>query len=241
VSVTRKGIDVPDAEVSAAVAAAIVEKTPGRMSVASLQVDFVGGRSGVQVGPDETPSARVEQIAFNTRNGDFDALVRAPANDPAAPLRRVVGRAYPVMDVPVLNRAVAPGDVVTANDIQWVRLPATRVASNIVTTAVGLVGMSPRYPVRSGEPLRISDMQPPVVVAKGAVVDMNYVSGALVLLARGRAMENGAVGDTIDILNPRSNRTVQGVVEGPNTVRIDALTAPAIQAQSIPSNPDLKS
>jgi flagella basal body P-ring formation protein FlgA len=88
--------------------------------------------------------------------------------------------------------------------------------------------MSPRYPVRTGEPLRISDMQPPIVVSKGATVDMNYVTGALTLLARGRALQAGAVGDTIDIVNPRSNRTVQGVVQGPNVVRIEAMGAPRL-------------
>ena len=143
--------------------------------------------------------------------------------------------------MPVLARDVAPGETVTDGDIQWVKMPTSRVSANIVTTQSGLVGMSPRFPVRSGEPLRLSDLQPPVVIAKGAIVDMNFVSGALVLLARGRALENGAIGDTIDILNPRSNRTVQGVVEGPNVVRIDNLTKPRVQASKIPYTDDVKS
>lgn len=226
VTVTRSGVAVPEAEVSDAIAAAIVAKTPSILSTATMQVDFTDGNSGVQVGDNDTPSVKVEQIAFNPRNGSFDAILRAPANDPAAPLHRVSGRAYPVTEIPVLSHSVAPGEVVRAGDIQWIRLPSTRVSNNVVTTQAGIVGMSPRYPVRSGEPVRISDMQPPVVIAKGALVDMNYVSGSLVLLARGRAMESGAVGDTIDILNPRSNRTIQGVIESPNSVRIDAMTAP---------------
>lgn len=228
VTVTRSGIAVPEAQVSDAIAAAIVAKTPSILSTALMQVDFVGGNSGVQVGDNDMPSVKVEQIVFNPRNGSFDAILRAPANDPAAPLRRVSGRAYPVTEVPVLSHSVAPGDVVRAKDIQWVRLPSTRVGNNVVTTQAGIVGMSPRYPVRSGEPVRISDMQPPVVVAKGAMVDMNYVSGSLILLARGRALESGAVGDTIDILNPRSNRTVQGVIQSSNSVRIEAMTAPRL-------------
>jgi flagella basal body P-ring formation protein FlgA len=241
VAVSRNGIEVPDAEVSAAIANAIIEKSPSLHSASVMQVDFTGGKSGVEVGLKDLPTIKVEQIAFNQRNGVFDALIRAPANDPAAPLHRVAGRAFPVKDVPVLNRSVAPGDIVNANDVQWVKLPATRVGSNIITSAASLIGMSPRYPVRTGEPLRMSDMQPPVAIAKGSVVDMSYVTGALVLLARGRALENGAIGDTIDILNPRSNRTVQGVIEGPNRVRIDVMSAPRIQAQSAATRPDLKS
>ena len=232
---------MPNADVSAAIVEAIITKNPSILPTANMQVDFTGGNAGVQVSDSDNLDLRVENISFNVRNGNFEAIVRAPANNPTAPLRRVYGRAYPVTDVPVLVRDVAPGDTVAATDIQWVKMPSSRVSANIVTTQSGLVGMSPRFPVRSGEPLRLSDLQPPVVIAKGAVVDMNYASGALVLLARGRALENGAIGDTIDIINPRSNRTVQGVVIGPNVVRIDNLTMPRAQASTAPHSGDVKS
>lgn len=233
ITVSRSGVAVPEAEVSAAIASAIANQTPSLLSTAKLQIDYAGGTSGVQVGENAARTVKVEQLAYNPRNGAFDAMLRAPADDLSIAPRRVSGRAYPITDVPVLVRDVAPGDVVRKQDIQWIRLPSDRVSNNIVTTEAGLVGMSPRYPVRTGEPLRISDMQPPVVIVKGATVDMNYVSGALTLLARGRALQNGAVGDTIDIMNPRSNRTVQGIVEGPNMVRIEAMGAPRL--------PELKS
>lgn len=233
VTVTRRGVAVPEAEVSAAIASAIAAQTPSLLSTARLQVDYAGGTAGVQVGENAAATVKVDQVAFNPRNGSFEAILRAPADDLSATPRRVSGRAYPITDVPVLTRDIAPGDVVQARDIQWIKLPSDRVSNNTITTQAGLVGMSPRYPVRSGEPLRMSDVQPPVVIVKGATVDMNYISGALTLLARGRALQSGAVGDTIDIVNPRSNRTVQGVIEGPNTVRIEAMGAPRL--------PDLKS
>ncbi len=241
ITVNRTGVAVSNADVSAAIVEAIIAKNPSILPNTNMHVDFTGGSAGVQVSDADQPDLRVENISFNSRNGNFEALVRAPANNPTAPLRRVFGRAYPVTDVPVLAHDVAPGDTVTESDIQWIKMPSSRVSANIVTTQSGLVGMSPRFPVRSGEPLRLSDLQPPVVIAKGAVVDMNFVSGALVLLARGRALENGSIGDTIDILNPRSNRTVQGVVEGPNVVRIDNLTKPRVQASKIPYADDVKS
>ena len=241
IAVSRAGVAVPDADVSAAIVSAIKQNTPSLLPTTAMQVDFTGGISGLEVGEQDTPTVKVEQISFNARNGSFDAVVRAPADSANAPLRRVVGRAYAVADIPVLLRDVTPGTVVNAGDVQWIKLPATRVSNNVITTAENLVGMSPRYPVRAGEPVRLSDMQMPVAVIKGAIVDMNYSTGALTLLARGRALQNGAIGDTIDILNPRSNRTVQGVIEGPNRVRIDNLTAPKIQAGTAPQNIDLKS
>lgn len=228
VTVARAGTPVPEAEVSATIATAIMASTPALPMTAKLQVDFLNGAAGIQVEADAPRTIKVERIAFNARTGNFDALLRAPATDLAGPLRRVSGRAYPVADVPVPTRDIATGEVVRAEDIEWIRLPSNRVSQNIVTAAAQLVGMSPRHPLRAGDPLRVSDIAPPIVVTKGSQVDMTYVSGALTLMARGRALQSGAVGDTVDILNPRSNRTVQGVVEGPGAVKIEAFGAPRV-------------
>lgn len=222
VTVARSGVALPEATISSALAAAIQNQTPSLSPAAKLQVDYANGASGVQVGMGEAQTVKVEQLAFNPRTGAFSAFLRAPANNMLSPLHRVSGRAYPVLDVPVLAREIAPGDIVRAQDIDWIRLPADRVSQNIITASSQLVGMSPRHPVRTGEPLRQMDMQPPIVVAKGAQVDVTFVSGALRLTARGRALQSGAVGDAVDVLNTRSNRTIQGIVQGPNMVRIGA-------------------
>ena len=220
--VARSGIAVPEDEVSAAVAAAIASQSTGLPSASQLQVDFTNGAAGVQVADNAEISVNVEQIAFNRRNGSFTALLRAPAGDMLAPVQRVTGRAYPVSEVPVLTRDMRPGDVVRHGDIDWVRVPSNRIGQNVITSLDQLLGMSPRYQARAGEPLRLSDMVPPVLVEKGAQVDMLLTSGALTLIARGRALESGAIGDIINVLNTRSNRTLRGVVDGPNSIRIDA-------------------
>tara|TARA_R110002110_G_scaffold3104_22_gene15999 strand:- start:280 stop:1278 length:999 start_codon:yes stop_codon:yes gene_type:complete len=220
--VARSGTPVPDPDVAAAIATAVSARSMTLPSAATLQVDFTNGMAGVEVADGEEPTVRVEQLAFNNRTGAFTALVRAPASDSLSPLRRLTGHAYPVMDVPVLTRDIQPGDIVRRQDIDWIRLPANRVSQNFIVSPDRLVGMSPRRPARAGEPLRLSDMQPPLVVEKGAQVDMTFMSGALILNARGRALESGAVGDVIGVLNTRSKRTVQGVIEGPNIIRIDA-------------------
>lgn len=219
--VARSGVAVPDEEVASVIAGAIGAQSTGLPSSSQLQIDFTNGTAGVQVAGDAEISVSVEQIAFNRRNGNFTAILRAPAGDMLSPAHRVTGRAYPVTDVPVLNRDMRPGDTVRHTDIDWIRVPASRVGQNVITSLDQLLGMSPRYQARAGELLRLADMVPPVVVQKGAQVDMLLTSGALTLIARGRALENGAVGDVINVLNTRSNRTLRGVVDGPNSVRID--------------------
>lgn len=233
VNVARSGVPVAEDAVSAAIAAAILAQTPSLSSNARLQVDFTGGAANLQVANDADQTIAVQQIAMSARSGQFVALVRAPANDAFAPLRRLTGRAYPVQDVPVLNREVAPGDVVREADIEWLKLPADRVSQNIITSSTQLVGMSPRRAVKMGEPLRAADMQAPLVVKKGDLVEVAFISGALTLTARAKALQSGALGDTVDFVNPRSNRTLQGVVEGPNRLRV---TMPGIAQAAATSN-----
>ncbi|MEP2830628.1 flagellar basal body P-ring formation chaperone FlgA [Parvibaculum sp.] len=222
VVVARNGTQVPDMDVAAVIASAIEAQSSALPSSSQLQVDFENGMAGIQVADGAEPSVKVEQLAFNQRSGAFTAILRAPANDMLSQLRRVTGRAYPVTDVPVLVRDMQPGEIVRQQDIDWVRLPSNRVSQNIVTALEHLVGMSPRRPARAGEPMRIADMQPPILIEKGAQVDVTLISGSLTLTARGRALESGAIGDVVSVVNTRSNRTIQGVVEGPNMVRIDA-------------------
>jgi flagella basal body P-ring formation protein FlgA len=42
----------------------------------------------------------------------------------------------------------------------------------------------------------------------------------ITLTARGKALESGGEGDIINVLNPQSKRTVQGVIIGPGRVDI---------------------
>jgi len=234
VNIMRSGVSVPDETIISTIAAAAQAQMSSLASNAKLQVDFTGGTANLQVAEGAEQTVAVHQLAINARSGQFTALVRAPANDAFAPLRRLTGRAYPVQDVPVLNREIAPGDVVREADIDWVRLPSDRVSLNIITSSSQLVGMSPRRPVKMGEALRTADMQAPLVVKKGDFVEVAFVSGALTLSARARALQSGALGDTVDFINPRSNRTLQGVVEGPNRLRV---TMPGMaQASAAPNN-----
>ena len=59
------------------------------------------------------------------------------------------------------------------------------------------------------------------MVGRGDSVDILYASEALTIVARGRALDSGAPGDVVRVLNVDSNRTIEGVVDSPGLVRIE--------------------
>lgn len=52
------------------------------------------------------------------------------------------------------------------------------------------------------------------------------------LTTRGKALESGAEGDLINVLNPQSKRTVQGVITGPGQITVSTVepVAPRVVA-----------
>ncbi len=134
------------------------------------------------------------------------------------------GRAEQVVDVPVLGRAIAVGTIIAATDIDWVQMPTSRVNAQVLMDPQALIGMAARRPLRADTPLRAFDIEAPVLIERGEIVNLIFRSGPLTLSARARALENGAEGQLIRFVNLQSNRTVEAVADGPGRARV---TGPA--------------
>ncbi len=221
--VSRSGIPLAPELTRTALADAIAEQSPNVAAKGLIEIVLATGVENLMVTEEETPSISVEHLNFDQRSGRFRAIVRVPANAEAAPRFRVSGRAYPALDIPVLTHRMSPGDKITEADVDWVRVPATRVSQNIIDDTANLIGFTPRRSLRPGEPVRNSDVEPPRMVEKGSIVSVTYVLANMSLSTRGRALEDGAMGEVIKIVNPRSHRTIEVEVTGINK----AVVAPA--------------
>jgi len=76
--------------------------------------------------------------------------------------------------------------------------------------------------LRAGQPIRNGDVRAPVVVAKGSLVTMILKTRNMILTSKGRAIENGAIGDTVKIMNTRSKTVIEAVVAGANRVTVNS-------------------
>ncbi len=173
----------------------------------------------------------VENLDFDPARGTFSAVLLAPASDPAALRTEIRGRAYEITEVPVLVRAVPVGGIIQESDIGWVDVRVDQLRSNTITEYTLLAGQSPKRPLRVNEPVRLNDVQRPVIIAKGSNVLMVVEAPGLLLSAVGRALSDGGAGETIQVQNMQTHTTVEGVVEGPGQVRI-LLRKTIVQAQN---------
>lgn len=160
----------------------------------------------------------VRDVVWDSRTARFSATVEAPAGAPNALRQRLNGHVFTVARVPVLNHAMVRGDIIGERDIDWIETRAEAVRRDIVTDVRQLIGQEPRQQLRQGAPVRLSDLQRPVLVPRNSSVTMTVKTPFMRLTTQGRAVDEGGKGDVVRVTNLNSKRVVEAVVEGPGMV-----------------------
>jgi flagella basal body P-ring formation protein FlgA len=227
VTVSRAGTEVGTDAVRAAVAVAIQDSAAGRTR-GRIEVDLDLRTVDLTVTSTAAATVGVESLSIDPGTGRFTATVVAPARGPVQARQQVAGRAITLIDLPVPTRRVTPGEVISIRDIDWIQVRDERNLGDVLTDAEALIGQTPRRTLAAGQPVRSRDVAAPITVGKNSSVSMVFETQTMTLIARGRALQDGAVGDTIRVLNTQSNRTIDAVVAAPGLVRIVRAGSPTL-------------
>ncbi len=98
------------------------------------------------------------------------------------------------------------------------------MTANILTNIDDLIGQTPRRGISALKPIKTSDVHAPIVVKKGDLVVMTLKKGPLNLTTKGKALDSGAKGDIVRILNTSSHQTIEAEITGPQKVNVAANT-----------------
>jgi flagella basal body P-ring formation protein FlgA len=210
---------IGEQEIGRHIADLIAERNGGQR----VEIAFHGYDNQVEVPAGSPAVLQVVAFSYDARSGRFIADVAAPGAKEAT---RVTGRATPIERIPVLKNRVSPGDTIARGDIEWVQVPAGRYGGGYIDKVNELVGQSPRRPLRTGEPIRTSDIGRPEVVSKNGLVTMVAQVPGLVITTTGRALDSGGIGDVIQVMNVQSKKKVQATITGPDEVEV--ITAPRV-------------
>jgi flagella basal body P-ring formation protein FlgA len=203
-------------EIEAHILAALREKGADR----DTRIELSNQLLTLYVAAGQPATMQVDNAVLDVRSGRFSALVSAPAGDPTAQRVRVSGRIHRITEVPVLARRMAAGDVIGKNDVKMATVRADRLQHDTIVDPEGLVGMAVRRFLQPDLPVRTSEVQRPLLVAKGSLVTLLLRTPYMTLTAQGKAQDNGAEGDAIRVTNTQSNQTVEAVVIGANVVAV---------------------
>lgn len=226
VTVTRLARTLSAKDIEQKIAHAL-ERRYGLGIAANLAVTFDRELGTLQLDPVNTGDMRLVATRFDARSNRFDVMFEI-ANDTGTATRlRFTGTAVETVEVGVVTRQVEVNEVLKASDVVTERRPRAEVGSEPATRDVA-VGKQMRRALRAGQPLRVADLGNPDLVQRDQSVTLVYDNDGLYLTVRAKALESGAIGDQVSVLNPQSKRTVQGTVTGPSQVSV--LVAPAPQS-----------
>lgn len=222
-TIERASTTIPREVVEAAVREELRQAEPDRM----MEVRFDNRDVALQVPRNAGTDVAVRRFEYDARNGRFVAVVVAPASAPAA-RAKVFGKTFEVAEVPVLTRRLTRGEVIGNDDVQWLKVNADRLSGNVVLDTEQLVGMTPRRLLHAGVPVRSSDIEEPVVVARGSYVTIAVRTDYMTLTVRGRAVEDGSVGKPVRVMNIQSKKVVEAIVVDAGTVVVETPSATAV-------------
>jgi flagellar basal body P-ring formation protein FlgA len=179
---------------------------------------------------DGTITPAVTQLDYDATTGRFTAQLGLGAAGMDGVAWRVSGRAQPMVEVAVAATRLLPGTILSAADLRLARVPAARVPAGAARRIADAVGRQLRIQAAPGTPLPLSDLVEPTLVRRDGRVLMVADAPGLSLTATGRALEAGAEGEHIRVLNPASQAVVDAVVIGEGRVRIDPEAPPLTPA-----------
>ena len=177
-----------------------------------------------------SPQALATELDYDAGSGRFSAVLSVTGEGMEPINLRVAGQVEDTIELPVAVARLPAGTVVRADDVRLARVPLAMVHSEVLHAASDAVGLQVRHPVVAGQPFAVADVMRPTLVQRGSEVQMQLQSPGLSVLAQGVAMESGATGERIRVLNPSSRAVVEAEVIGPGRVRVTPDSMPVSTA-----------
>lgn len=162
----------------------------------------------------------IENPVIDHRSGRVTAFLTVGTETGEKLKYRLEGFAYSVIEIPVPNRRIRRGELIGAGDVIWKRVRKDDMGRNIVRDRKTVVGQSARRYLAANRKIMIDDLEAPKLVRKGSLVTIHLETANLRLTAKARATEDGALNQTIRVVNVRSRKTVEAVVRSPSKVVI---------------------
>ena len=158
----------------------------------------------------------VEAFSFDPRAGIFAARLLL-ADGQMVGFR---GQASVTVPAEVPTRRLHPGEIISEADLEPARAVLATLPTSTLRLTEDLVGKEVRRTLLPGRPVPGGSIQEPRAVRRGEKVEIVYSHNGLDLSAAGRALEDGALGDEVRVVNLSSNRTISAAVAGAGLVEV---------------------
>jgi len=230
IEVTRAGLTIASKDIEARIARVFAGRQ-GLGEEKNLVVTLDREIRPIRLDTDMVAELAISRANYDRRAGRFDVSFEVARTRTTF---RFTGSLVEMAEVVVLTRPLPRGETVRSRDVVIERRPKSDVGTDALETPEPVVGLAARQALPAGRIVRQADFIKPDLVKRDEPVTLVFEAPGLTLTSRGKAMDTGAEGDVVNVLNLQSKRTIQGHVSGPGRITVSSsgsrITAPAVAA-----------
>jgi flagellar basal body P-ring formation protein FlgA len=186
----------------------------------------VAGFTPPLVPVEAVPRPVVSELDYDQGVGRFSAMLSVTGEGMEPLHLRVDGRVDDTIEVPVAAARLATGGILRSDDVRMARVRTSQIRGDVLRKPSDAIGLQTKRQIAPGQPLFTNELMHPSIVVKGATVLMLLDSPGIALTAQGQAIDSGAIGERIRVLNPSSHAAVEAEVIGPDRVRVAPAAVP---------------
>jgi len=201
--------------------AALNKTFKNKLKNSDFEIDISNKSINLQTPYSLNKAVHIKDLQYDISKGLFQAIVSSDANPKIK--RTVQGKLYLLTEVPVLRDTLRRGELISKNDISYLKLRVSTVRGNVIANASDLIGQTPKRNISAMKPIYFSDIKPPMFIKRGDLVLINFNSKYMSISTQGKAIGNGFKGDLIRIENLKSKKIITAVVTGYKTASITPL------------------
>lgn len=126
----------------------------------------------------------------------------------------IVSTAYAEVVVPV--RTIRAREIIRYEDL----VATSAEVRGAIATSAEIVGKEARVVLYAGRPILPGDVAPLALISRNDMVTLVFSKGPLRIVAEGRALGRGAVGETVRVMNMASRMIVTGKIVANGSIEV---------------------
>jgi flagellar basal body P-ring formation protein FlgA len=218
IKVTRRTRNLEEEELTTLLTKAIQSNYVKEMG--ELELRFSTAWTPLLV-PDEELTVRITDVPVAGLNPSFQAGFEIWNRTERLGRFQAVLLAKIWKEIPVAHSRLERGQLLRDADVTMERRDVLAVHDVAWSIAADNDSLALTEPIAVGMPIPNRVVHPRAVIKRGQTVDGIYTQGALRISLKVTSMEDGALGQTVRVINPKTRRELYGKVQNDETININ--------------------
>lgn len=186
----------------------------------NVELELFGGQTKFDLG--NITDAKILLSNFSAIEDDDKFTVDAEifADGKSVATTKLVGRYFVLEKVLVPTKDITKDEIIKKENLTQIIIRSNRLRDDVIKEENNLLGKQAIRTIKEGKPITSRDIRDEIVIKKGQMIMVVYKYKGLQITSKMEAIEDGAKGQRIRLVNNKSNKEVIGRVVDKNMVEV---------------------